>query len=279
MTAKPDTHTTEPNLQPNPRPPRDHNDEGFSLAQVLVTMILIGILSVTVGITAFELLGQGRETVLRSNITTAAQAVETTLALNPAALGAQADVTGNAATGEPTEALIDALTQIAALEWAPVTPAAQVDGSADVRAWELPADAGVDRVSVQMINAGANNSANSQAVPDTTGNGAWVPTAPVVPWLNNPGGAIRIQIRNAEGDWACALIVMRPNGDPGPRGQIRGIWYDAGRDIEGGLHNCSPSNGDQADARRPGSATTWEIPTANSIDARNFTRTIPPFDG
>ena len=279
MSPNPDTHTTEPDLQPDQRSRRDddgftRDDDGFSLAQVLVTMILIGILSVTVGITAFELLGQGRETVLRSNITTAAQAVETTLALNPAALGAQADVVARRGTGEPTEALIDALTQIAALEWAPAAAAPAVAPALGERVWELPADAGVDRVSVQMINAGTDNNDNEEAaVDDTTTGTVWDPTAPVVPWLNNPGGAIRIQIRNTEGDWACALIVMRPNGDPGPRGQIRGIWYDAGRDIEdGGLLNCSPGGATGAD-HRPASATAW------TVSGRTFSRTIPPFDG
>ena len=64
--------------------PRDSRDDGgFSFAQVIVTMVIVGILGGAIGFTAFQFIGQSRETVLAANIRTAADAVQNTLALNP----------------------------------------------------------------------------------------------------------------------------------------------------------------------------------------------------
>lgn len=218
----------------------DRDDDGFSLAQVLVTMIILGILTVAVGITAFSLIGQGRETVLRANITTAAQAVETTLALNPDALGAT-DV-----DGEPSAALLSALSQTAAFNWDEDWVFDDTD----------PRNASEDTVRVQTLTAAATRTTAAE-VPTTA------PEAPVVPWLNANGGAVRVQIRNGDGAWMCALIVMRPRGvdaDEATRtaevGRLRGIWYDAGAAIEAnGLHNCSPVS--NTASAPPGSAVEW----------------------
>ena len=62
---------------------RDRNDEGFSFAQVIVTMVIVGILGGIGTFAAFQYIGQSRETVLSANIQTAAAAVQNTLALNP----------------------------------------------------------------------------------------------------------------------------------------------------------------------------------------------------
>lgn len=250
----------------------DRNDEGFSIAQVLVAMVLIGILTVAVGLTAFELIGQGRETVLRANITTAAQAVETTLALDPAALGAAN------ADGVPDDRLISALGRIAALEWE--------------TNWALDDADREDTVRIQTLTAGATRTtAAREPTFDGDNNGtADDPLAPVVPWLTANGGAVRLQIRNGDGAWMCALVVMRPRGvdaDEATRtrevGRLRGIWYDSGATIEAdGLHSCSPVAGTVS--APPTAAGTW---ARGEVDLNNdgtqdtaegeteFQRTVP----
>ena len=49
-----------------------------------------------------------------------------------------------------------------------------------------------------------------------------------------------LQIRNEDGAWACALVVLRPDWTVGDaddqakavEGTLRGIWYDAGSNID-----------------------------------------------
>ena len=73
-------------------------------------------------------------------------------------------------------------------------------------------------------------------------------TPPAVRWLVADWDAVRVQIKNEDNAWACALIVLRPDwtiaGDQAKvEGNLRGIWYDAGSNIPGdnGLHHCSPA--------------------------------------
>ena len=199
------------------------NDEGFSFAQVIVTMVIVGILGGAIGFTAFQFIGQSRETVLAANIRTAADAVQNTLALNP-------DLkTATGTTGVPGAGLLSELGNVAGFTW---------DGSA----FPFAAGDGIETVRIQMIEKG------TATAPIVAAN------APSVSWLVEDFDAVRIQIRNEDGAWACALIVLRPDWATGTadeqaqaEGNLRGIWYDAGANIPtaaaeiGGRHHCSPA--------------------------------------
>ena len=202
------------------------NDEGFSFAQVIVTMVIVGILGGAIGFTAFQFIGQSRETVLAANIRTAADAVQNTLALNPNLKNGTDDM-----TGEPSTALISELSNTAGFAW---------EGGA----FPFVATDGVEVVRIQMVDKGA---ADTDGLLTPTGAAA---TPPAVRWLVADWDAVRVQIKNEDNAWACALIVLRPDWTIGvaedqakAEGNLRGIWYDAGSNIPGdnGLHHCSPA--------------------------------------
>ena len=237
------------------RDPQDaqRNDEGFSFAQVIVTMVIVGILGGAIGFTAFQFIGQSRETVLAANIRTAADAVQNTLALNPDLKAAAAT------TGVPDPSLLSELGNAAGFTW---------NGSA----FPFAATDGVETVRIQMIEKGA-----ATGVPNDT-------DAPKVGWLVASQDAVRLQIRNDDGAWACALIVLRPNwtaalagsgattgpdDEAGAEGNLRGIWYDAGSNTpaDNGLHHCSPTAVTTLAVNRNygiGSTITGKAPLPNS---------------
>ena len=237
-------------LSPSRRKERD--DSGFSFAQVIVTMVIVGILGGVVGFAAFQYIGQARETVLSANIQTAAEAVQNTLALNP---GLKAGM--DTATGAPSAALISELSSAAAFTWNPDPT------GAPTYAWEFQPDDGVETVRIQMLVKAAADDTDANANADGV-DAATDP--PEVRWLVDNGDAVRIQIRNDDGAWACALIVLRPDWndamvagttsatqEAAAEGNLRGTWYDAGaalRDIGltgasavevNGRHHCSPT--------------------------------------
>ena len=214
------------------------NDDGFSFAQVIVTMIIIGVLTVAVGFTVFNFIGQARNTVLASNVRTAAEAVQTAISLNP-------QLRTNITAGAPSPDLIAELTALTPLVW---------DTTWDMRADAVDAAAQPNVIHIQMIEQGAARQASASATPR-------------VRWLVGTGDAVRIQARNTDGAWACALIVLRPdwNNDKAgansdvnnaraltAEGQLRGVWYDTGAVIppagttaaelavQHGLQHCSP---------------------------------------
>ena len=128
--------------------PRDSDDAGFSFAQVIVTMVIVGILGGAIGFTAFQFIGQSRETVLAANIRTAAEAVQNTLALNPNLKTADS---GGDARGAASAALLSELGNAAGFSWQ--TPAAGVGvGSDDADGWRLLAADTPELVRVQFIN-------------------------------------------------------------------------------------------------------------------------------
>ena len=228
------------------------NDDGFSFVQMIVTMVIGGILLTTVGFAAFQYIQTARETVLESNIRTAAEAVQNTLALNP-----NLRTTGDTGTsllsrpGAASPALLSELTNAAGFAWTTtataVVPATETDG------WVFADTDTPNIVHIQMIEKAANAAATSAA---EAGAAAVIPAAPKVRWLVDDRDAVRLQIRNEDGSWACALIVLRPDwnttmagGAPDEaeqatvEGNLRGIWYDAGANIpdDNGLHHCSPA--------------------------------------
>ena len=137
-----------------------------------------------------------------------------------------------------------------------------------------------------------------QAVLDGTADGASDTAAPTVSWLVGDGDAVRLHIRNEDGAWACALVVLRPNWTAGAttaenaqaEGALRGVWYDSGVDIvedttsgtdgeTGGRHHCSPAAtaavaptvvqfGQAATALDPlpANSAAWTILTHNASD-------------
>ncbi len=240
--------------------PRDSDDAGFSFAQVIVTMVIVGILGGAIGFTAFQFIGQSRETVLAANIRTAADAVQNTLALNP-------DLRGGvtAATGAPSTSLISELSNTAGFTWSPGT-----------YAWAFQSGDDVEIVRIQMIDKGA-----AGGVGLTTPTGA-ATTPPAVRWLVDDWDAVRVQIRNGDGAWACALIVLRPDWTKGiagtaatttpdqeleAEGNLRGVWYDAGSNIpsDNGLHHCSPATIADEDLQAAYGITT-AVATAGAND-------------
>ena len=221
-------------------PQGSRDDAGFSFAQVIVTMVIVGILGGAIGFTAFQFIGQSRETVLAANIRTAADAVQNTLALNPNLKNGVAP-----ATGAPSTGLTSELSNVAGFTW---------EGDA----FSFDDEDGVETVRIQMIDKGV---AATPAVGLAAPAGAAGTAPPAVRWLVADWDAVRLQIKNEDNAWACALIVLRPDWvsdaagtakaekEAGAEGNLRGIWYDAGSNIPGdnGLHHCSPSslhNGD-----------------------------------
>lgn len=280
---------------------RTRDDQGFSIANVLVAMVILGVLGTVVGFTAFALIGQSRETVTAANIRTAAEAVRNTLALNPAAKGTVP------VTGVPSETLMGELRNAAAFVWDD--------------AWEMQDGDTPETVNIQMIvksTGTALGGGATEAETDDSGTTAYDPDAPKVPWLVSSGDAVRLLIRNEDGAWACALIVMRPDWSGSAaaavEGNLRGVWYDAGAGYTAadkqGLHFCSPTiaanhdfvtgtaanddlyGNDEAGETASGTTTghkmplpvdgsKWNVPTtgtgATAIPARDYQRTVPTF--
>ena len=232
------------------------NDDGFSFVQMIVTMVIGGILLTTVGFAAFQYIQTARETVLESNIRTAAEAVQNTLALNP-----NLRTTGNPANttleapGAASSALLSELANAAGFAWTTTaTAGATTDG------WLFADTDTPDVVHIQMIQkaVAASGVTPAQATKEAVaGTSSAAPAAPLVRWLVDDRDAVRLQIRNEDGSWACALIVLRPDwnttmagGTPDEadqakaEGDLRGIWFDAGANIpdDNGLHHCSPTS-------------------------------------
>ena len=230
--------------------PLRRNDHGFSFVQLIVTMVISGILLGTVGFTVFSYINRARDTVLSSNIRTAAESVQNTLALNPGLRGTPAD-------GVPTDAFINALTASAPFVWIAASSAGYTAGEAG---WELPGTAAdPDVMHIQMIRKATPTARGTTNAASSAGGATAGDTAPAVRWLVADGDAVRIQARNEDGSWACALIILRPDwsddlhtGSTGDidaddiaqvEGNLRGVWYDSGANIvNGGRHNCSPTS-------------------------------------
>lgn len=294
------------------------NDSGFSFAQVIVTMIILGVLATGVGLTVFGFIGESRETILANNIRTAAQTVQNVLTLQPGLKGdggtAKSSAASCAAVGELSDALIAELGSQAPFVWTTgtagtVTGSAACSTTADagVSNWEFGSTDDVNVVRVQFIQD------DTTAASATGGTAAGDDAAPTVTWLLDDGDAVRMHIRNVEGDWACALVVLRPTWTVGAttventqmKSMLGGIWYDSGSVIadgsttttdaeNGGRHDCSPSVaagvvGNSAGSGRtaaatildpvPGSLAEWDIETATAedVEERNLRRSVPEF--
>ena len=212
--------------------------KGFNYIQLIVGMIIFVALSRIVGPPAFRMVTTARSTALEANIQTAAETVRNVLALDPAKRG---DPPG----GVPTAGFLAALTTDAPFNW---------NGT-----WALATDDDSDTIRVQFIDLNAPTTLVAPVAAGGTTGGA---SAPQVAWLLNDWDAVRIQARNQDGAWACALVVLKPNtanldvlgGTPAgtdgliaasgaiadttvandqttvelANAHLRGIWYDSG---------------------------------------------------
>ena len=250
---------------------RQRNACGFNYIQLIVGMIIFVALSRIVGPPAFRMITRARSTALSANIQTAAETVRNVLAIDPAKRGAPA-----ATTGVPTAGFIAALTDDAPFNWQTV--------------WQLDADDDSDTIRVQFIGK-TGTIVPTAAIASTD--------APDVYWLLNAWDAVRIQAKNQDNAWACALIVLKPNSDnldtddddlistggvddtgtndvavDLANAHLRGIWYDSGDTYDStgaaparlnGVDHCSPvvwvAVAANQTAPLPSSASGWPIGT------------------
>lgn len=209
-------------------------DGGFSLAQILVAMVIIGVLSVAVGLTTFSLIGESRETVLANNVRTAAQAVNTSLSLDPGLYPPAARTSVSDGDGVIPQNLLDELGRIAAFNWQTTTELTAT--TAHVDNWLLVETDDVEDIRIQaIVRSNAGTPAVAAAATGANGDDT---RAPVVDWLRQTGGAIRLHARNGDGAWACALIVLNPVPDAA---RVQGVWYEAGAIVTNdGIAHCDP---------------------------------------
>ena len=252
------TDHTHPIPQPDTKPGRTRrrrNDHGFSMLELLVGMVILGILgAIGYGIYT-NFIGDARDTALDQNIQTAAAELQSVLALEPT-LAADAD------------ALVTAMTNRTNFVW---------DGTL----WDLTATAEPDTIRFQFIEK-----ATSTQPTVVLASGA----APLVSWVQDNGSAVRIHLANPEGEWRCALLILKPSttvigtisslvapADAAKTAQMRGIWYDGGSTLtDAGIHDCSPvgySSGYNcaqaatpaaSDKCLPEDAQTWNIADADA---------------
>ena len=231
--AEPDHNTTEPRPAHTPAPtpgrrtPKTRRDHGFSMLELLVGMVILGILgAIGYGVyTAF--IRDARDTTLNQNIQTAAAEMQRVMSFN-------ADATSTELTTELTNSTNFVWTEIGAT--ANFTPTVFEP----------------DTIRFQLIT-------------DGTAAVAAAAVAPAVSWLVDgvSGQAVRLALANNEGEWRCALIVLKPSpsdvktaagytgatadADASAKAaQMRGVWFDggtgrgSGSTAYTGLHDCSP---------------------------------------
>ncbi|MYF33343.1 MAG: hypothetical protein F4217_08100 [Acidimicrobiaceae bacterium] len=233
---------------------KERNCMGFNYIQLIVGMVIFVALSRIVGPPAFRMINRARATALHANIQTAAQTVRDVLAIEPGKKGAPDATNGNA-----DSTFLAAVTDDAPFNW--------IGDS-----WELEAGDDSDTIRVQFI--GDTDGTNGSYLGTALAEGSDA-AAPAVDWLLNDWDAVRIQAKNEDGGWACALIVLRPNTEDDdqtgagvtpaeavstedplvvPTGftgtaiakqladaRLRGVWFDSGDSGYATNTHCSPA--------------------------------------
>ena len=204
------------------------NDEGFSLIEVMVVMVIIAVHGV-IGFQVYTgIIGDARGTALDANIKTAAEALELEASLDPTILDGAGDIE-------------QAMTATTNFVW---------NSTWDSAGGDTP-----DIVRFEILGDGA--AATTSTHPTSGG------TAPTVGWLSDGDSAVRIHMRNPEGEWRCALLVHNisladiaatgyanttsvTDDDREAANRISGVWYDGGTSQPAsqpagvGIHDCSP---------------------------------------
>lgn len=232
--------------------PDGRNAYGFNLIELVIGVVAIAALSV-IGFGIYSNVTEdARATALNSNIQLAATNLDAAAALDP-----------NIVDSTDPAALVQAMTERTSLSWNAV--------------WESAEDE-ANVVRFEILEAGAPR------IPVTGG------TEPRVRWLVDDNSAVRLRMSNPQGEWRCALVIMKPSSSaldtlPGTgsafdsftttnyyddednrkqkAAELRGIWYDGGDVVTtNGLHDCSPVGSGAPD----GITTTLFVDVSNDGD-------------
>ena len=245
----------------NPDVP-EGNDYGFNMIELVVAMAIIAALF-GIGFAIYtNVIGDARGTALDANIQTASETLQLEGSIRPTILTATANASAGSTTGI-TAAMTERTNFVWVLE----------DGTGGPEWGQVPGGGNhaVDRVWVQLVETNSTARAASQTTSATT--------APRVAWLPATGDAVRLLMRNAEGEWRCALIVFRTHTTGATAAQaamLQGTWYDGGNAIVTDLNATAPTAPaeDQRLAQacsphgttaHPSAANTWNPETVRSL--------------
>ena len=169
------------------------NDFGnAALIGVLVAMALTGLMLSISGLGMLDILRGAREQKLEANFIQAVSVVEARIQQEPEWLNISGSKAGSDTSGVPTIEFIDILIADGAdYTWRNAGTA--TDG------WDLQPTDDDTTIRIQFLLQSSALSAGTNTV------------GPTVPWLLQSGAAIRLQSRNSEGAWVCALVVGRPS--------------------------------------------------------------------
>ena len=216
-------------------------------------MVILGILgAIGYGIYT-NFIGDARDTALDQNIQTAAAEIQSVLALEP--------TFAENIAGVPGDALLTAMTNRTNFVW---------DAT-----WAFSTTASENEPDILRM----------QFIADDAADAADGVVPPKVSWLVDNKSAVRIHLANPEGEWRCALLILKPSTSDieglsasinatiaaSEAAQLRGVWYDGGSSATAGtsLHDCSPTSSEGAGtwlASQPTAAGPTCLATSTDAD-------------
>ena len=165
------------------------DNEGFSLLELVIAVAIIASLSV-IGFAIYSgITDDAEDTALDANIATAAEQVQFLLSDDPT-------IFGTGSTGPQYNDFLAAISDRTDFEWASDQYAfASTDQAGLIRVQALEAIPG---------NIALSPTGNSPVRGDST-------TSPRVRWLIDTSSAVRLHMRNDDGNWRCALVISKPS--------------------------------------------------------------------